>query len=180
MAWTTPRTWVTAEVVTASQMNTHVRDQFLETAPDAATTAGGFIIGTGTAKEITERATQGGVVDTSQSTSSTSYTDLATTGPAATSTTGTRVIISFGARMWNDTAGIEARMGFAVTGASTVSASDAFAALHESESANQSNTHFVTYRFVTLTAGSNTFTAKYKATANTAHFQFRKLLVMPA
>lgn len=26
MAWTTPRTWVTAEVVTAAQLNTHVRD----------------------------------------------------------------------------------------------------------------------------------------------------------
>jgi hypothetical protein len=26
MAWTAPRTWVTGEVVTASQMNTHVRD----------------------------------------------------------------------------------------------------------------------------------------------------------
>lgn len=26
MAWTTPRTWVTGEVVTAAQMNTHVRD----------------------------------------------------------------------------------------------------------------------------------------------------------
>lgn len=26
MAWTTPRTWVAAEVVTASMMNTHVRD----------------------------------------------------------------------------------------------------------------------------------------------------------
>lgn len=26
MAWTTPRTWVTSEIVTASQLNTHVRD----------------------------------------------------------------------------------------------------------------------------------------------------------
>lgn len=26
MAWTTPRTWTTGEVVTAAQMNTHVRD----------------------------------------------------------------------------------------------------------------------------------------------------------
>ncbi|MDP8928679.1 MAG: hypothetical protein M3O70_08925 [Actinomycetota bacterium] len=28
MVWSTPRTWVTGEVVTASIMNTHVRDQF--------------------------------------------------------------------------------------------------------------------------------------------------------
>ena len=26
MAWTAPRTWVTAEVVTGAVMNTHVRD----------------------------------------------------------------------------------------------------------------------------------------------------------
>lgn len=29
MAWTLPRTWVTAEVVTAAQMNAHVRDNFV-------------------------------------------------------------------------------------------------------------------------------------------------------
>lgn len=29
MSWSTPRTWVAAELVTASIMNTHVRDQFL-------------------------------------------------------------------------------------------------------------------------------------------------------
>src|SRR5262245_53312656 len=32
MSWTTPRTWVTSELVTASVMNAHVRDQFLEIA----------------------------------------------------------------------------------------------------------------------------------------------------
>ena len=29
MAWTAPRTWVTGEVVTASVMNVHVRDNLL-------------------------------------------------------------------------------------------------------------------------------------------------------
>ena len=29
MAWTAPRTWVVAEIVTASVMNTHVRDNLL-------------------------------------------------------------------------------------------------------------------------------------------------------
>jgi hypothetical protein len=28
VAWTTPRTWVTGEIVTATIMNTHVRDNF--------------------------------------------------------------------------------------------------------------------------------------------------------
>jgi hypothetical protein len=37
MAWTAPRTWVAAEVVTASNMNTHVRDN-LKAIGDAWTT----------------------------------------------------------------------------------------------------------------------------------------------
>lgn len=42
MAWTTPRTWVAGEVVTASIMNTHVRDNLddldtrMDTAPQLA------------------------------------------------------------------------------------------------------------------------------------------------
>lgn len=37
MAWVTPRTWVTGEVVTSSIMNTHVRDNFLAANPEPAT-----------------------------------------------------------------------------------------------------------------------------------------------
>ena len=36
MAWTTPRTWVVNEVLTAALLNTHVRDNLLELAPDVA------------------------------------------------------------------------------------------------------------------------------------------------
>jgi hypothetical protein len=32
MAWSTPRSWVAGELVTASSMNEHIRDQFLEIA----------------------------------------------------------------------------------------------------------------------------------------------------
>jgi len=40
MAWTSPRTWVTGEVVTAAIMNTHVRDNLNATAPAVVTTKG--------------------------------------------------------------------------------------------------------------------------------------------
>jgi len=46
MSWTAPRTFVTAEVVTASIMNTHVRDNLLETAPAKATAAGDIFVAT--------------------------------------------------------------------------------------------------------------------------------------
>lgn len=47
MSWTSPRTWVTAEVVTAAIMNQHVRDNLLQTAPAIVTTAGDLVVATG-------------------------------------------------------------------------------------------------------------------------------------
>lgn len=40
MSWVAPRTWVVGEVLTAALLNTHLRDNLLETAPAKATTAG--------------------------------------------------------------------------------------------------------------------------------------------
>lgn len=40
MAWTTPRTWVTSEIVTAALLNTHLRDNFNVTLPGIAAAAG--------------------------------------------------------------------------------------------------------------------------------------------
>lgn len=47
MAWTAPKTWAIAELVTASQLNTHLRDNLLETAPGKVTTKGDSVWGTG-------------------------------------------------------------------------------------------------------------------------------------
>lgn len=46
MAWTTPRTWTTGELVTAAIMNAHVRDNFNALAP---ITLGQIVTGNGTA-----------------------------------------------------------------------------------------------------------------------------------
>jgi len=40
MAWSTPRTWVTGETVTAALMNAHIRDQFRETSPFTVSAGG--------------------------------------------------------------------------------------------------------------------------------------------
>src|SRR5687768_10186599 len=45
-AWTTPRTWVTNELVTAAQMNTHVRDNLTELR------AGGIALASGAAGDV--------------------------------------------------------------------------------------------------------------------------------
>ena len=46
MSFTSPRTWVTNELVTASFMNTDIRDNMLETAPAKVTTAGDIVYAT--------------------------------------------------------------------------------------------------------------------------------------
>jgi len=46
MGWTAPRTWTTSELVTAAIMNTHVRDNLLETAPAKVTAAGDIVYAT--------------------------------------------------------------------------------------------------------------------------------------
>lgn len=47
MAWTTPRTWTTGELVTAALLNTHLRDNLNETAPAKVTALGQLVYGQG-------------------------------------------------------------------------------------------------------------------------------------
>lgn len=70
MAWTAPRTWVTGEQVTAAIMNTHVRDNFLITAPAKATAIGDIFfanavnsIGSGLAAGTTANFLRGGTAN---------------------------------------------------------------------------------------------------------------------
>lgn len=171
-------TWTTGEVVTASHMNTHVRDNFLETAPAKATSASGIIVTTG-ANSIIQRTPDAALVTTAQTTSSTSYTDLSTSGPAVTVTTGTIALVAWASAIQNDTAGGASYMSVAISGATSLSAADSFALLFESEGANQIARIGMFQTFTGLTAGSNTFTAKYRVTAGTATYTFRRMSVIP-
>jgi hypothetical protein len=46
MAWTTPRTYTTGELITAAICNTHIRDNFNQTAPALVTTKGDLVAAT--------------------------------------------------------------------------------------------------------------------------------------
>lgn len=120
----------------------------------------------------------GATVATSQSTTSTSYTDLTTAGPAVTLTTGTKALVIVSAFINNATAGQYTYASFAVSGATTIAASDTRAAfMYWSSSQNVlgiSRASFVD----TLTAGSNTFTTKYRVTGGTGVFQDRQIIVV--
>ena len=117
-------------------------------------------------------------VATQQTTTSTNYTDLATSGPAVTVTTGTKVLVIISAgEIRNQNSSGECDMSFAVSGATTVAAADATSVGITSAASNE--TFRPTGAFIiTVTAGSNTFTAKYRVGGGTGVFANRRISVV--
>lgn len=176
MAWTAPMTAVDNTIWTSSQWNTHVRDNLLETMAGKATTAGRWFVSTG-ANAIAERVITQASTTTSQTTTSTSFTDLATVGPSVTVTTGTKAIVFWGCQLSNDTANAQSRMSVAVSSATTIAASTNYQIQQDGVAAN-SSWRMNTFWVPTLTAGSNVFTAKYAVSAGTGTFSNRFILVI--
>lgn len=116
-------------------------------------------------------------VATQQTTTSTSYTDLTTSGPAVTVTTGTKALVIITSRLWNTTQNAVVYMGYAVSGASTVAATDTTALILK-DPQSYSDFRMSAASVVTLTAGSNTFTAKYRVDSGTGDFKNRTIFVM--
>ncbi len=180
MAWTSPLTWV-SQAVTAALLNQQLRDNMNETAPGKATATGRYFVTTG-ANSIVERLPTQDSVATSETTTSTSYTDLSTAGPAVTVTTGTSALVFASAQLWNPALNAVAFMGVAVSGDSTVAAADATSLQIDKSTADTiapSMTRPIL--FTGLTAGSNTFTCKYRTNngANAANFKNRNIIVLP-
>jgi hypothetical protein len=114
-------------------------------------------------------------VVTSQSTTSSTYTDLATSGPAVTLTTGTKALVIIGGKL-QAAAGWTCEMSYAVSGATTISANNEWA-ISSYDNLNQQFSFASTQ--VSLTAGSNTFTAKYRDQSTTgATFANRYIIVI--
>lgn len=121
-------------------------------------------------------------VATSQTTTSTSYVDLATTGPAVTLETGNSALVTITAGIANTVAGSHyASMAFAISGATTVAASDSYSLQTQSAAATAGAqvTASATYLVTGLTAGTNTFTCKYRVTGGTGNFALRNIIVEP-
>ncbi len=119
----------------------------------------------------------GATVATSQTTTSATYADLATVGPAVTLTTGTLVLVIIGCNMAESTLGAFSLMSYAVSGATTTAASDAWAMLYQSAVATDQIAASMA-SVQTVTAGSNVFTAKYRVNANTGTFFNRWISVL--
>lgn len=164
MSWSDPTanlSFSVGEVVTAAKMNL-IRDDLIDL--DRRTTS------------------SGAKVDTSQSTTSATFTDLTTSGPAVTVTIGStgKAMIDIFSSLNNNTTGQGAVMGFAVSGATTVAAGDDYAISYSVAAANSGANLGAPFLLSTLTAGANTFTSKYHCTASgTATFQYRKIILTP-
>lgn len=184
MAWTAPMTAVDNDIFTAAQFNTYVRDNFLQTVPSLMTAGfsnGSYAVKTGT-NALTPRTPAEAEVATAQTTTSNTYTDLATAGPAVTVTTGTMALVMISCTSLNDTIDGFANMSVDISGATTVAASDNNAVGFQNGKASMDYSASWGKLFTGLTAGSNVFTAKYtrsSAAVGTATFSRRYISVIP-
>lgn len=174
----------TGTTITASWANTNVRDQVVT--PFASTTARDSAISTpveGMIAPITGSdiityyngsawvclTPQWATVTTAQATTSTSYVDLTTAGPSVTIATGTSAMVTVDCYC----AG-QAYAGPAVSGATTLAASDTYAVfIGAAGSASR------TFKITGLTAGDNTFKLQYRTTTGgSLNFSYRTMTVV--
>lgn len=175
MAWTAPITFIPRTALTAAQLNTYVRDNLMESLPAKATTAGSHFVVTGK-NQIAERYSQGTFLATVDTTDSTEYTDLATYGPEVTVETGEAAYVLLYCQLSNN-AGNAAWMNYDISGDSTSDSQDNRGFMFQSTTP-QAGGIIILHEH--LTAGTNTFTAKYRVTTSgVGKFQNRRLAVIP-
>jgi hypothetical protein len=181
VAWSAPMTAIAGAVFTAAQFNQFVRDNLLETAPAKATTDGSHFAVSGV-NQIAERRCATGLALASDSTSSTTYTDLSGgPGPSVTVTTGTAALVIVHAQSANTGAG-SARMAYDVSGATSIAAADNRATGILGAAGAAPNASAVALHIggsLALTPGVNTFTAKYRVSSGTGTFEHRRIIVFP-
>lgn len=173
MAWSTPLTAVSNSPLTAAQWNASVRDNLLETAPAKFSSAGQLFVSTG-ANAGAARNPTAALVSTSETTTSSSYTDLATIGPTVTVTTGTRALVALYASILNS-GNNNTFMSVDLSGATVLAAADAFAIAQFSSAGGRIGSLIL----FNMSPGSTTFTGKYRTAAGTATFADRRMLVIP-
>jgi hypothetical protein len=170
-------TAVAGSVFTAAQFNTFVRDNLAETAPAKASTPGGYFVTTGT-NSIAERVGKVGVSLSASSTTSTSFTDLDDgSGPSVTVETSNCALVMISSSLHNSSTS-SSRVGYEISGATTMAAADN-RGLGVYGTANQGIVAGNVVLHTDLTAGTNTFTMKYRVAGGTGTFQSRRIHVLP-
>lgn len=139
--------------------------------------SGGAWAGLGGGSTITAATA---TVSTEETTTSVTYADLATSGPAVTVTIGPSGILLVGIKslLANTVAGSRTVMGFALSGGNTLAAVDDNAIHFQESVGGYELVKGTTFMRTGLTAASTTVTAKYRVSANTGTFRYRDLWVM--
>lgn len=120
-------------------------------------------------------------VATSESTASTSYTDLATTTDTVTVTVGSNglVLLSLYSQIIGSVANVAGCVSFVASGANTIAASDIYALEYQAYGSTTGNRSGATHLLTGLTSGSTTFKMKYKVNSGTGTFQDRRIAAVP-
>lgn len=179
MVWSTPMTAVAGNTLLAAQYNEYVRDCFLELGVARVTTFGGTMVTSGSSS-VTARYPKGStLVTASETTTSTTYTDLATSGPSVSIETGTEAVILWAAYVGNTTTNSASWCTYAVQGTNTIAATDSRALVREGMSTSgymrAGQLSFITG----LNPGINTFKMVYRVTSDTGVFALRQIIVIP-
>lgn len=169
MAWTTPITFITDEILTASDLNASLRDNMNETAVAKATTPGSYFVYDENA--LTERQPLMDYVGGSVEITSTSF--VTGGGPELTVEHGESMFVMWSAR------------GFVTSGvAGCVPALDG-AGASNNDALRFSGLQADIFRgscyklYEDLTPGTTTVDLRYITSAGTANFGQRRLLVWP-
>jgi hypothetical protein len=120
-------------------------------------------------------------VATSQTTTSTSYADLATTTDAVTITVGSSgaALVNIYSYMGNNTSPQICQVGFAISGATTRAASDEYSILAQNQVSGWNDRRSGLFLLTGLTPGSTTFKMKYKVSGGTGTYSDRRISVIP-
>jgi len=177
MSWTVPATAVAGQPFTAAIFNAQMRDNLNATAPAQATTISSWFTGSDI-NAIAERIPAQNNASGSSTTTGTGYGNLA---DAVT----TSVTVATGTSAWcllycnmSNSATANTWMSVAVSGATTIAASDTRAIMRNQ--GNNGQRMGATFYFNgLLTPGNNTFTLQYRVTSGTGTFSVRRLGVIP-
>lgn len=122
----------------------------------------------------------GAVVTTGEATSSTSYTDLATTTDTVTVTVGTnaKALVILSAAPVSNTSGTLSYISFAASGANTIASSDTRALYVGALTGLSQGQGSWGYMATGLTPGSTTFKMKYRVSGGSTTFSNRYISVI--
>lgn len=156
MGYTPPPTFTAGQVLTAAEQNILGGDiEFLA-------------------------STSGVTINTAQMSTSTTYTDLGTVGPAVTVTTGENAIVFLVSSVSNATPGQSIFVSCAVSGSTSIAAPAGSNDVDLVQQADGGGETISGFTVVTgLTPGSNTFTMKYKVGGGTGTWGSRTIAVIP-